>query len=90
MTHVTCRLTAKNRDQLRNPTLGNREWASFTFLLWLIEYLSVYVRTSFASFAGESVAALTEIAVHVIDTHAVVETRTAEALITLCNTVETY
>ena len=28
---VTCRLTAKNRDQLRNPTLGNRVWASFTF-----------------------------------------------------------
>ena len=24
MTHVTCRLTAKNRDQIRNPTLGNR------------------------------------------------------------------
>jgi len=24
MTHITCRLTAKNRDQLRNPTLGNR------------------------------------------------------------------
>jgi len=24
MTHVTCRLTAKNRDQLRNPALGNR------------------------------------------------------------------
>ena len=22
MTHVTCRLTARNRDQLRNPTLG--------------------------------------------------------------------
>jgi len=22
--HVTCRLTAKNRDQLQNPTLGNR------------------------------------------------------------------
>jgi len=22
MTDVTCRLTAKNRDQLRNPTLG--------------------------------------------------------------------
>ena len=32
MTRVTCRLTAKNReDQLRNPTLGNRVWASFTF-----------------------------------------------------------
>ena len=32
MTHVTCRLTAKNRDQLRNPTLDNRVWAAFTFL----------------------------------------------------------
>jgi len=32
MTHITCRLTAKNRDQLRNPTLGNRVWAAFTFL----------------------------------------------------------
>jgi len=27
--NVTCRLTAKNRDQLRNPTLGNRVWATF-------------------------------------------------------------
>jgi len=35
MTHVTCRLTAKNRDQLRNRTLGNRVWASFTFILGL-------------------------------------------------------
>jgi len=25
------RLTAKNRDQLWNPTLGNRVWATFTF-----------------------------------------------------------
>jgi len=24
MTHVTCRLTAKDRDQIRNPTLGSR------------------------------------------------------------------
>ena len=31
MTHVTCRLTANNRDQLRNPTLGNRVRATFTF-----------------------------------------------------------
>jgi len=30
MTQVTCRLTAKYRDQLRNPTLGNRVWATFT------------------------------------------------------------
>ena len=28
MTLVTCRLTAKNRDQLRNPTLGDRAWAT--------------------------------------------------------------
>ena len=32
MTHVTCRLTAKNRDQFWKPTLGNRVWATFTFL----------------------------------------------------------
>ena len=31
MTHIICRLTDKNRDQLRNPMLGNRVWASFTF-----------------------------------------------------------
>jgi len=30
--HVTCRLTAKNRDQLRNPTLGNRVWLPLPFL----------------------------------------------------------
>ena len=32
MTHITCRLTAKNRVRLRNPMLGNRVWATFTFL----------------------------------------------------------
>jgi len=31
MIHVTYRLTVKNRDQLRNPTLGSRVWATFTF-----------------------------------------------------------
>jgi len=36
MTHVTCRLTAKYRDQLLNPTLGNRVWATFTFYLLCI------------------------------------------------------
>ena len=31
VTHVTCRLTAKNRDQLQKPALGNwRVWATFT------------------------------------------------------------
>jgi len=32
MSHITCRLTAKNRDQLRYPTLGNRVWATFFIL----------------------------------------------------------
>ena len=40
MTHVTCRLTAKNRDQLRNPTLGNRVWT--TFALFTLLYLTWY------------------------------------------------
>jgi len=31
MTHLICRLTAKSWDQLRNPTLGSRVWATFTF-----------------------------------------------------------
>jgi len=31
MTRVTCRLTAKNRDQFWNSMLGNRVWAPFTF-----------------------------------------------------------
>ena len=33
MTHITCRLTAEDRDRLRNPTLGYRVWATFTFFL---------------------------------------------------------
>ena len=34
MIHVTCRLTAKNRNQLQSPepSLGNRVWATFYFL----------------------------------------------------------
>ena len=31
MTHVTCRLTVKNWDQLWNPALCNQVWATFTF-----------------------------------------------------------
>ena len=34
MTHVTCRLTARNRDQLRNPAPGNRVSATFYTLSW--------------------------------------------------------
>jgi len=40
MTHVTCRLTAKNWDKLGNPTLGYRAWATF-FNVWLVADLSV-------------------------------------------------
>ena len=32
MTQVICRLTAKNRDQLQNPTLGSRVWATYLLL----------------------------------------------------------
>ena len=39
---VTSRLTAKNRDQLRNPTLGNRVWAVFTFLPFLLSVMYTY------------------------------------------------
>ena len=41
MTHVTCRLTAENRDQHRNPTLGNLVWATFTFFSFTSESDSV-------------------------------------------------
>ena len=33
MTHVTCRLTAKNRDQLRDPTLGIEYGLPYLFML---------------------------------------------------------
>jgi len=52
MTHVTCRLTAKNRDQLRDPigfhTLGNRVWAAFTFT----HLLTVPISTLYTTFCG--------------------------------------
>jgi len=43
MTHVTCRLTAKNRNQLRNPTLGNRVWATFLPFLLGIGFIYPFV-----------------------------------------------
>jgi len=43
MTHVICRLTAKNRDQLRNPTLGNRVWAAFTIFLLQTGYTALHL-----------------------------------------------
>jgi len=63
MTHVTCRLTAQNRDQLRNPMLGNRVWTTLTFLpLVCCSNADSCVKSSFlggskcrpGSFEGES------------------------------------
>jgi len=36
MTYTTCRLTAKNRDQLWNPMFGNQVWD--TFLVTVINF----------------------------------------------------
>ena len=38
MTHVTCRLTAKDLDQLWDPTLGNRVWATSSFLMEVLHF----------------------------------------------------
>jgi len=35
MIHVTCRLTAKNQDEHRNPMLSNRVWATFFIVSYL-------------------------------------------------------
>ena len=57
--HVTCRLTAKNRDQLRNGTLGNRVWATFTFFTFDVQKDDSYTGgQSEATQAGLASAAL--------------------------------
>ena len=40
MTHATCRLSAKNRDQLWNPTLGNRVWATFFAVTIVVQWMA--------------------------------------------------
>ena len=50
MTHVTCRLTAKNRDQLRNSTLGNRVWATFLVVVRGNWQVQIYDQTIFESY----------------------------------------
>jgi len=39
MTRVTCRLTAKNQDQFRNPVLGNGVWATLPFTFFNLKYV---------------------------------------------------
>ena len=48
MTHVICRLTAKNWYQLRKPTLGNQVWATLTFFTAnrAVAYLCRQARTA--------------------------------------------
>ena len=46
MTHITCGLTAKNRDQLQNPTLGDRVWAAFSFMHICIDTIIQKSRTA--------------------------------------------
>jgi len=53
MTHVTRRLTAKNRDQLRNPMLGNRVWAAFyhkTSIIFVSPFISKVSRRASSFF----------------------------------------
>jgi len=52
MTHVTCRLTAKNRDELRNHTLGNRVCAKFTFFRWIAGWAIVRLCLAFSLFCS--------------------------------------
>ena len=57
MTYVTCRLTAKNpRDQLRNPTLGNRVWATFLQYRAYIYTRTLYQTTNKLQFIPTTVA----------------------------------
>jgi len=57
MTRVTCRLTAKNRDQLRNHTLGNRARASFPFLMLDLSAVRSILPASMRPMATGTVAA---------------------------------
>ena len=59
MTHVTCRLTAKNRDQLRNPTLGNRVWATFLSQI----YRTVSVKMLFITAQSYEKSSINDLAV---------------------------
>jgi len=54
MTHVTCRLTAKNWDHLRNPTLGSRVWATFT-VSKLVQTHDIHLMDNIKTWTGLSV-----------------------------------
>ena len=48
-THVTCRLTAKNWDQLRNQTLGNPVWTLLFFISTNVDSYQTRCRWHLAS-----------------------------------------
>ena len=54
MTHITCRLTAKNRYQLQNPTLSNRVWATFTFFM---SYTAVWAKSVICNIVADGLSA---------------------------------
>ena len=61
MTHVTCRLTAKNRDQLRIPALGNRVWATSFYLQQRLSVAGTSVQRSGITGRGEQSARINPI-----------------------------
>jgi len=60
MTHLTCRLTAKNRDQLRNPALVNRVWVTFLQQLTFIDPPCISTETVLAPARFTNAAVLFE------------------------------
>jgi len=64
MTHVTCRLTAKNRDQLRNPTLGNQGWSTF----FIVSRTTTVARAPYLVLMSECVGQCSPVGRHVVDT----------------------
>ena len=62
MTHVTCMLTANNRDQLRNPTLSNRVQIAVATLSGNSFRQTVHTRCAPVHQAAKLVAALLRVA----------------------------
>ena len=68
MTRITRRLTAKNRDQLRNPTLCNVLWATFTFFFYLAKMpnscLQLFISMKLELYANNAILLKSNFQVH--------------------------
>ena len=53
MTRTTCKLTSKNRDQLWNPILGNRLWATYLIIIIIIAMTIFVVLSSWQKWLRE-------------------------------------